>query len=373
MPEVTPKLSKKHPVPQHIGAFEFKLIGDLTLKQFLYAGVGVAIAYAAFLSQINFLLKWLIIFLSAGLGLGIAFFPIQDRGLDEWLLNYLLAIFSPTQMVWRKQPHPPQYLQKDYSQFLTSQVLSLTPLQNRRRLARYLKRMEKAKEKSADSEQQFIEKLNFNLPLPRTAQPPSAPPPPPEKKLPQRKKLSPLTKLASEVNIALKPPLKIPTEGETQYFTPLRNIRPGRKVRIPTIEGVVTLKPRKKEEPPKVAAPPPPRPTKPPSTKLVSRIRPPRIPNVVCGVVKDRNGKLLENAIVIVKDAEGDPVRALKTNELGEFFISTPLENGRYTIEVSAEGKNFDIIKITADGRVLEPLELREKNGQNSRFDTTTS
>lgn len=384
MPEITPKLAKTHPVPQHIAAFEFKLIGDLTIKQFLFAGVGVAVAYAAWISDLNFFLKWTVIIASLGLGLGTAFFPIQDRTLDQWLLNFFLALFSPTQRVWRKEPHPPEYLREDYSQFLTSQVLSLTPLQSRRRLQQYLRGLKEG-EVALLEEEEFVEKLNFDIPLPTavTVEPvPEVKTLSEEKKekLPERKELPLEPKLASEVNLALEKTLKIPREGEVKQITVLQNITPGRKVRLPTIEGTIRLRPEEIKPLPERKLPPPTEGLRPTVRELVRKVEkeapqkvPPvttpapamdkKIPNLVSGVVKNKEGKLLENIVVIIKDQDGDPVRALKTNRLGQFAISTPLENGDYTVEVSSKEKYFDIMKITADGSVLPPLEFREKYG----------
>jgi len=407
MPEITPQLSKTHAVPQHIAAFEFKLIGDLTIKQFLFAGVGVAVAYAAWISELNFFLKWAVIISSLGLGLGTAFFPIQDRTLDQWLLNFIAALFSPTQRVWRKEPQPPEYLREDYSQFLTSQVLSITPLQSRRRLQQYLGGLKEVEISTGLEDEEFVEKLNFDVPLPTTVEVEI------EKReerverrkeqLPERKELPVEPKLASEVNLALEKTLKIPREGEVKQITVLQNITPGRKVRLPTIEGTIRLRPEeikllpeRKISPPKpkeplkelikeVAKPPqPPIPSVPSKPSIPSPLPPPpvtpvqkeaplvtaptpvidkKIPNLISGVVKDREGKLLENVVVIIKDQDGDPVRALKTNKLGQFAISTPLENGNYTVEVSSKERYFDIMKTPADGSVLPPLEFKEKYG----------
>ncbi len=429
MPEITPKLSKQHPVPQHIAAFEFKLIGDLTIKQFLFAGVGVAVAYAAWVSNLNFLLKWGIIIAAAGIGLGTAFFPLQDRTLDQWLLNFIAAIFSPTQRVWRKEPLPPEYLREDYSQFLTSQVLSMTPLQSRRRLRQYLKGFEGKRSESEVAEQEFIKRLNFDLPLPTTVEPEPVVEPaiePKKEELPPRQEVPAQPKLASEVNLAFEPTYKVPTEAETKYITVRRNITPGRKIRLPTIEGTIRLRPEpmplaeRKISPPSFAprateglrpkprepirelikdsvkTPPPengrverlqkqnlelqtrleqaerqlkgltatkPKPSPPPEPRPPTPVIDKKIPNIISGVVKDKEGKLLENTVVIIKDQDGDPVRALKTDRLGQFAISTSLENGDYTIEVSSKERHFDIMKVTADGSILSALELRERYG----------
>ena len=69
-------------------------------------------------------------------------------------------------------------------------------------------------------------------------------------------------------------------------------------------------------------------------------------PNVINGIVKDPQGKLIQGAIVIVKDATGDPLRALKTNDLGEFVVSTPLPNGKYRVTASLPGSKFATMEV---------------------------
>jgi len=85
-------------------------------------------------------------------------------------------------------------------------------------------------------------------------------------------------------------------------------------------------------------------------------------PNVINGIVKDANGLLLSNAIIVVKDGKGEPVRALKTNKIGQFAISTPLPNGTYTMELEAPGRSFDIIQVDVKGKVMPPIEIRSNN-----------
>lgn len=85
-------------------------------------------------------------------------------------------------------------------------------------------------------------------------------------------------------------------------------------------------------------------------------------PNVINGVVKDSQGRLLYNVIIVVKDEAGQPVRALKSNKIGQFAISTPLPNGVYTMELEAPDKSFDIIEVDLGGKVLPPIEIRARN-----------
>ena len=95
-----PLSNKQHAVPQNIMDVEFKLIGDLTMRQFAYLFVFGAIAWGAFLF-LQGIFKWPAVIVSTLLGLGLAFVPVEDRGLDQWIINFFKAVYSPTQKVWR--------------------------------------------------------------------------------------------------------------------------------------------------------------------------------------------------------------------------------------------------------------------------------
>jgi hypothetical protein len=83
-------------------------------------------------------------------------------------------------------------------------------------------------------------------------------------------------------------------------------------------------------------------------------------PNVVVGIVKDPRGNILPNMLVEVKDKDGNPVRAFKTNALGQFASATPLAKGIYTIELDDPKKqhSFDVIQITANNQIMLPIEI---------------
>lgn len=88
---------------------------------------------------------------------------------------------------------------------------------------------------------------------------------------------------------------------------------------------------------------------------------PPRVafPNVINGIVRDAKGLLLSGVVMIIKDHLGEPVRALKTNKIGQFVISTPLPNGTYQIELEKENTEFDIVQVELKGEVMKPIEIR--------------
>ena len=85
-------------------------------------------------------------------------------------------------------------------------------------------------------------------------------------------------------------------------------------------------------------------------------------PNVISGIVTDQVGNPIENVILTLKDANGIPVRALKTNKLGQYLSATPLGNGSYTIEVESEQNFFTPLTINLTGQVLMPMEIKAKS-----------
>ena len=83
-------------------------------------------------------------------------------------------------------------------------------------------------------------------------------------------------------------------------------------------------------------------------------------PNIVSGMIKKPDGESIPGLVLLIKNHRGEAVRALKTNALGQFSISTPLVDGIYTLEVGStvEDTTFDIITIEVKGEVIPPVEL---------------
>ena len=78
-------------------------------------------------------------------------------------------------------------------------------------------------------------------------------------------------------------------------------------------------------------------------------------------MVVDTQGKIVENAIIEIEDAEGNPSRVMRTNPLGQFKSSTQLANGDYMVITEKEGFQFDVVKINMKGEIVEPIIVRSK------------
>lgn len=95
---------QEHPVPQNITSFEFKLIGDMTLRQFGYVGTGIALALLFFFAKpLSPWIRFPFVFLCPALGFALAFMPVEGRSLDRWLVSFIHAVFGNTLYVWKKE------------------------------------------------------------------------------------------------------------------------------------------------------------------------------------------------------------------------------------------------------------------------------
>lgn len=151
--------NKQHAIPQSIMSVEFKIIGDLTLKQFVYLLVFSGLAYASFMLVSAFVVKWLLVIFFAGTGLAFAFLPLGDRGLDAWIVNFLRAMFMPNQYVYRKEEQVPGYFLYQNLDVVKNELITLTPTTSRRKIEAYLQQQEPPKDKLDIDEKEFIMKV----------------------------------------------------------------------------------------------------------------------------------------------------------------------------------------------------------------------
>lgn len=241
---------EQHPVPQPITSYEFRLVGDMTLKQFTKLASGVVLALIVYGVNPPSFIKWFLIILFVGTGAAMAFVPFEGRPIDTWIIAFFKRIYSPTQYTWRQ------------------------------------------KQKNAAAET-----LPSQPEIQAPVLPPAAPVPPPK----------------------------------TFVLPPLPQIPESKKVEAKFTPEIVI-----------------------PAT--------PSLPNLIVGYLRNKEGKLIAGAILEIRDATGIPVRAFKTNKLGQFLTATPLSNGEYEIETEKEGFEFDIIKIRLTGQILPPVEIVSKN-----------
>ena len=328
-----------HPIPQNVTSFQFHLIGDMTLKQFVYLAIGSVIAYIlfVFLSPIYPFVAWPLIVISSGFGFALAFLPINSRPLDSWIGAFFKAIYSPTKRVWRKG----------------SKTFKEEPLFNSR----------------------FITFLS----TPQTASPNIATPVPPTPQVYTQAPVTPVD-LAKTVDLAkeaqnlqykiiqtertlsqIKQASQTQTQVPIDYSSQVNKILSDLQTLVSQASQIkgkleTVIQPEAIEKPVKE------------KIKVVIPVKPKQnqlalttFPNVLSGIVKDSTGNYLEGSVAVIYDKEGLPVRALKTNKLGQFSGSTPLPNGVYTLELEKDNFFFDVLQIELTGEVLPPLMITSK------------
>ena len=350
-----------HPIPQDVTGFQFKLIGEMTIKQFAYLATGVVSGLLTYLLPISPFVKLPITFLLSFFGISLAFIPLSGRPMDVMVLNFLRALFRPTQFVYQK----------------TDNSLSMpTPSLPE----------EKKPENNLDrKEDSFFESIRSPSPQILSTHPINPQPTSGENKKPEEKS-EVLEKeaetLKKELETVKKEETSLPTQSPTLAATHQKALDLEKE-----LQTVLTEKEQLKNElsllkralelqkektfAPGVFAKNPPQPATRPQTQNVKQVPrgmeksvglplSPDAPNLVGGILKDPRGNPLPNILVEIKDAEGNAVRAFKTNGLGQFISATPLLSGKYRIEFEDPKSlnRFDAIEFQALGQPILPIEV---------------
>lgn len=391
---------EQHPVPRNISGFQFHLIGDMTLRQFAFLAVGGFLGYiiykaAPFPTIINIPLALLCVFA----GFAFAFLPIQERPLDKWIGAFIKSIMSPTQFIWYKKNLPPDILTTTISlhfQVVQPSLQTQAHKETNEKLRAYLATVPIPIHESLNAaEKRYIDKtlalFQTHLPtqvgtpplvpLPFTNIQPNPPvaiippvqsvdkPTPAESKPEEKAPFTPASTKEDHIDLSAQAGLqnqlsqlaaeKIALEKELQnlqqQFSGI-NTPPRSNVAQVTsdVAGTVKVPPQEnKESNIKVVSP----------KSVISDIgilNYQQAPNLIAGVIKDPQRKLLPNIILTIKDKSGLPVRALKTNKLGQFTTATPLPNGSYLLEIEDPMKRyvFDVTQISLSGKIFLPIEL---------------
>ena len=408
---------EQHPVPQNVTTFQFRLIGDMTIKQFGYLCAGAILAFIAYKLPLPFIITWPLTGAFAFLGIGFAFIPIEERPMDVWVFSFFKSIYSPTQYIWNHN-HPTQpntspnpsapsgnTLPQSASQTstpigTTSAILPPTPVpiapsapksvlsglfqttptspqqgpgQNHVRIVeQHTSLMDEIisfffpkhpKPQSAPLSAPLTPKVTGHLPVAAAAPPPQAVPTTQEVAMHQKMKQLEETLATLETRLATK------SVTEDRVLELQKQLTDVLAAKNKTEEELVSIK--------RKMVPPSPPPIGHENTAPLSRgtvnvittqegavkVGLPRltnVPNVITGLVKDDASNLLPGILVTVTNHEGMPVRALKTNKLGQFAASTQLTSGTYFVEIEDPRKRFTFtrVQITLNGSVVPVLEI---------------
>jgi hypothetical protein len=380
-----------HPIPQDITGFEFKLIGNMTLKQFAYVAGGAIIGLAFYASPVFFLIKIVLVLVSIGTGVAFAFVPFEGRPMDLMVKNFIKAVLSPTQYAYQKLNN--QNLDENVLVSVSGikkQSLSNTP---QKQFKEFIDSLSGGKNKLNKKESVYFESL----------QPTSAPATPtpitPQPILPVAPQILPPTQVAEpavvveESNTELQKTAELlekelqeakAKEVEENKTNPEEYLKAHQKVlelqnnlndltfQKQELESkLISLQKKMEMQGKDIYSPSVAQPELLRETKFVRSIPQSmqksagmpiasEFPNVITGIIKDPRGNPLANILVEVKDPQGNAVRAFKTSALGQFASATPLANGEYSIEFEdpKEQNKFDTVAFKATGEVILPIEI---------------
>lgn len=303
---------QQHPVPQDISNYKFRLIGDMTIKQFASLGISIVLSIITYSMPLPFFFKYPLSFLLLALGVGMAFVPVQGRTLDVWIIAFIKSIYSPTQYVWKQVTDiqsvapPVSAPTKSDIQNPATPIVNITP-------------------PTAILEAPIVTE---NTPLVAINTSPST-----------TAEVTPNTPTVEEkTNIEVA---ALPTETTTKDTVENKEI-----VENPT---PVNIDP---------ATPPAPLPD---SSSLPIPFTP-STPNTLVGLSLTPDSHVLDGVLVEIKQ-EDLTIRATKSNKLGQFLFARPLENGLYQILAEKEGFTFTPYSIELKGEIIKPLKVQaEKN-----------
>lgn len=397
----------EHSVPQNVTSYQFHLIGNMTIKQFLLLLVGVGAGGLLYTTNIIGIIKWPLIIIFVLIGIAMAFVPYEERSLDQWIVNFIKAMYRPTKFFWRRMGQPPELF--SFSPRSGNQAVSVRPgtttVNRRRQVNQYLSTLKPAADQSASSDPldlfggdtSGINTLFDTVSAAKNVVPSedvAAKPKLGVRSRPLAEQSAPTGQIQSEIAVnTVASPVQTPPAPEftiEPVAAPIEAPNATNTLRHPgetTLNsvGTVSVEPqthtlpfqaeKNQTQPNQVATAPSAyseamnvtQAQTPTNSEIVpvvfNRALPfpslPTQPNILIGMVYNASGSILPNAILEILNEQGNTVRALRTNSLGQFYTSTPLPAGNYIIEVEIDGHDFPKFSLQTQNTVLDPIEIR--------------
>lgn len=349
---------QEHPIPQDITGYKFHLIGNMTIKQFAELAVGVVLAFFFYKTSLPGIFRWPIVAVCAGMGVVAAFVPIEERPLDHWIVAFINVLYKPTKFFWKKEAKIPEpFLYKADESRDQGQALEvdLTPMR-KDRVSQFLKSLEK-EQVSGELDMEELSRVDNIL---------SA--------------FDQVQVQGTSDQQYTKPSLKIRVRKMHGNSSP-SNRRGGTTV-VFSQSSWHQQAPADQAQPPISVEQNPPNNSPSPNNQVAinkqltsqdlslsgsqsgqSLTAPPKLqlkPNQIAGVVVLTDGSLVSNAIIEVLDSNKRVITAVKSNSLGQFFISQSLPNNNYVIRAKAPNTLFGDHDVFLNGEVVQELVIRQ-------------
>lgn len=370
---------REHPIPQDVTGYKFHIVGNMTLKQFAEIAAGVIVAVILYNLNLVFFVKWPLIILAVSFGGALAFLPIEERPLDHWVITFFKRLYSPTKFYWKKKNEVPfafTHKKLEEAPDAPEVEIDLTPAR-RKRIQEYFHSIQNPQEIIEPWEE--TEKMRVSSVLQAfdevevediEAKPQKVKP----KLVPRIRNLSPQDKnttqqVVFENNVSQSKPPAVATEPTIQPPIEPQPQAIEEIIPEPILMSEQPITEPSLPEPTKIEIPPEsiPEPTynqpqTPSTTVSQNKELPfpevPQDPNRLVGMVLTQENKLVDRATVTIRNLQGTAIRSVKTNLLGQFFVTGTLPNGTYILDVKKEGFEFPEQQLVLNGNIVAPLEV---------------
>lgn len=381
---------RDHALPQDVTGYRFHIIGNMTLKQFVEVAAGVVVAFFIYQTNLPAIVKWPAILLFTFAGAFAAFVPFEERPFDHWIVAFFQALYRPTQFYWKRSSKiPSAFLYQNSSAKVVVVDVDLTPAR-RQRAQDFLHSVSEDLGPGDALDQLEIKKVSDVMSFFTTGQIVQGLPVesvqnislPSDQNLPQVEVALPYVDKSMSSTQRVSLPIDAEMSATQISFSPadaepLANVASSQssaRVNIPQ-QGSVSVEPTTKTE----EIFPTPQNNGPqtylqnsgvnadfvaPTAQVTQNAQlpfpqKPTEPNKVVGMVLDQNNTPIPDVIVEILTEDGFSARAVKTNILGQFFITTPLNNGTYSVQAEKEGSQFVAQQLVVNGNIINPIELR--------------
>ncbi|MDA1079637.1 MAG: hypothetical protein O2840_03035 [bacterium] len=389
---------REHPIPQDITGYRFHIVGSMTLKQFGELALGAIIAFVIYNTNLFPIIKWPLMIIFFGLGALAAFVPIAERPIDHWIITFFKVLYKPTEYYWKRTEKIPEAFLFEPGKLTAAleEEVDLTPIR-RQRIKEYLTstQYERPSDDILAEEQQQIQHITELFGTTKVLSRNKQTTPPRVTEKPQ------LTTRVREMrhnnsfdqvftvfsqgdDVAVK---SFETEKTTQTMIQeqkaynqkreyLATDEVAQNIAVPETKSIVIEKNQSDDDVldslPTIA----------PDEQVFIADQAdqvmgaqttgqavfnaslpfpdkPTIPNKLVGMVLSARNELVPDAIVEIRKASGSIERAVKSNALGQFFITTPLANGEYVVEAEKDQLQFPSQSIVLTGDLVDPIEIR--------------
>lgn len=394
---------REHPIPQDVTGYKFHLVGNMTIKQFAELFAGVILALIINASNLISIIKYPMAIFAVGFGAALAFVPFEERPLDHWVITFFKVLYKPTKFFWQRSNKIPDVFLYEPHQVDNNQVdIDLSPLR-RQRIQEYLSSVNSA---IAPDQWELVEQQRVGGVLSMFDQISIIQQPHNTVVLAndfnQIKTMGSKPNLKTRVrNISSNLP-KPPTETvvfEQQYTNPIaqanipnqttyisnrhmvNTTQVASELVIPELESINVQDPNSQAQEEKLAQN---------HYQEGERVfslaqaqqqlsfekqlvaattndglpfpNKPQLENQLAGMVFNTNREILTDTIVEIQNRQGQVVRAVKTNPLGQFIINTPLEADVYYINLEKDAYQFNTFMIELNNQRVPPLEIVANN-----------